>query len=192
MEMDALTGFGSSLWDLLTSPTVAALLLAALAPLAGGLTADRAARASANARRVRAYERLTRDPLVFVGAELDKLLIDGNGGLDKVLGRSHISALRKGMVEITDDDGRRMNFTGEEFERMHPIFCPPVGSCSEPRHLTATRLGIDEFLPDSDSESRANAKVHIDEKAARKQQKQRPPLPKGPASRKKRQSKPKG
>ena len=110
-------------WMLSLAAPLTALTVAALTPVAAGLTADRVARANARARRIRALERLEKDPLVRVGAKIDTLYIDGAGGLEKLMEGCRISQLQLGMIEITHDvTGNRMNFTGEEFEKMHPVF----------------------------------------------------------------------
>ena len=103
---------------------LAGLAGAALTPWFSSLMADHVTRGAAKARRVRAYQRLQDDPLVQVGARLAGLFIDSAGGLTRILGPSKITKLELGMIEITADDGRRMNFTGEEFEKLHPVFTP--------------------------------------------------------------------
>ena len=111
--------------DLAPAITLAAGLAgAALTPWFSSLMADHVTRGAAKARRVRAYQRLQDDPLVQVGARLTSVGIDGAGGYTRIIGPCRITKFELGMIEITSDDGRRMNFTGEEFEKLHPVFGP--------------------------------------------------------------------
>ena len=107
-------------------PVLTALVITLLSPLVAGKFSDKATRAALSARQQRAYEDLVADRLTNPGALIDELWANGNGGFHLLMGECTISAMAKGVVEVTEiDTGRRMNFTGEEFKRdLHPIFAP--------------------------------------------------------------------
>lgn len=98
------------------------LLAAALTPWFSSLLAHRIAAGAARQRREDAYARLTADPLVAPDAKIAVLYIDGAGGFSEVMRDCRISGLKEGMVEITDAEGRKLNMTGQEFEKMWPVF----------------------------------------------------------------------
>ena len=99
------------------------LLLAVLTPLAAGLTADRVARANSRARKQRALERIQRNPMAHVNAKIARLLMETGGGLEFILQDCYIDSISLGYVSIISMDGKKaLNFTVEEFEKMHPIY----------------------------------------------------------------------
>lgn len=99
------------------------LLLAVLTPLAAGLTADRVARANSKARKQRALERIQRNPMAHPNARINRLLMETGGGLEFILQDCYIDSISLDYVSIMSMDGKKaLNFTVEEFEKMHPIY----------------------------------------------------------------------
>ncbi len=96
-----------------------ALALAFLSPLA----AFGASAFVEGGRRRRAYRRLASDPLVRVGATIERLEIEG---LPHTAMRDcRIVEFGVGRMAVRDARGAVMTFTGREFERLHPVFAPP-------------------------------------------------------------------
>ena len=95
-----------------------ALAVAALAPIAA-FASERFVEAG---RRRRAYQRIVREPLIHVGAVLERLEISGRE--TPLLGRCRITSLEVGRMEVHSLDSTppvAMSFTGREFEQLHPV-----------------------------------------------------------------------
>ena len=73
------------------------------------------------ARRRRAYQRIVREPLIHVGAVLERLEISGRE--TPLVGRCRITSLAVGRMEVQSLDlpPVAMSFTGREFEALHPV-----------------------------------------------------------------------
>ena len=70
------------------------------------------------ARKARSFKRIESDPLLFVGARIERLILEGTG---TILESAVIDKIEFGWVEVATPDGRRVSFTGIEFEKLHPI-----------------------------------------------------------------------
>lgn len=77
-------------------------------------------------RKRRAYNRLSKDPYVFVGARMVR--VKGSGDVPIIDAACYISHLSFGRMEVTvedsnsDENGCVYTFTGREFEALIPIF----------------------------------------------------------------------
>ena len=79
-------------------------------------------------RRRRANARLVSNPLVKRGARIRKLIATNSGAV--LMENCYISSLEVGRVEVkkaikTESGDKKfyaMDFTGQEFEQLHPVF----------------------------------------------------------------------
>ena len=67
----------------------------------------------------KAHQRLEQEPLVFEGSRFSRLLCSAG---TQLMASGRILRLEPGRVLVGSDDGRRMTFSGQEFESMHPVF----------------------------------------------------------------------
>ena len=80
-----------------------------------------------DSKRKRALKRLLAEPLMCVGSRIRELRIEGS---DKpLMEHCHVSAHAFGRVEITSNDFKKIAcFTGQEYERLHPIYDLAIGT----------------------------------------------------------------
>lgn len=104
--------------------TITALLLAALIPLAGTLTADLVERRKSAARKRRALERISKHPRAKVGAKIDELWRNASGNYVRLpIGACTITVITTGFVEVANASGQTQNFTVEEWEEdLDPLY----------------------------------------------------------------------
>ena len=100
-------------------PLLIPVILAVLLPFANKFSAIKVEKIN----KERALERLKNDPFVKVGAWISELRSENS---DKPLMEDcQITAFKLGYVEVRE--GKKvMNFTVQEFEKLHPIFDFPV------------------------------------------------------------------
>lgn len=76
-------------------------------------------------KRKRAYARLTKEPLMFVGAKIRYLYLEGKE--EPLISDVKVTSLQKGRVEVTKFDKENsavevLCFTGQEYEKLHPVY----------------------------------------------------------------------
>lgn len=65
----------------------------------------------------KAHRALEAEPLVFEGSRFSRLLCAAG---TELMGPGQLLKLEPGRVLVGTDDGRRMPFTGQQFQAMHP------------------------------------------------------------------------
>ena len=100
------------MWNSLILP----LVLAGLIPAVGFLAEN----FINHGRKLRANKRLRSNPLVHRGARFDSVVSEASGAM--LVGKCQVTALEVGRVEVTDAQGSKMDWTGQGFEGLHPLY----------------------------------------------------------------------
>ena len=101
---------------------ISSLIIGVVLALASPFIAYYANGKLAQAKRERAYKRLDNDPFIFEGSPIKSLHVPGVA--EPIMVDCFIEKWDVGMLVIRDKSGRAMVLTGEEFERVMPIYEP--------------------------------------------------------------------
>ena len=101
----------------LVSTILIAVLVAALSPICVFVSSSWVERG----KRRRAFARLVKEPLVFVGAKIEK--IERGNSSQPIARECEITKMEVGRIEILLEGGKeKMSFTGQEFETFQISF----------------------------------------------------------------------